>query len=353
MLAGATASLTTALCASPICSAYCQWALVRRACRRRCDGVAALRAVPLFAVHAMLPLLFDGGTAAVVASLLAATLYTWWASMKVAALLLSSSGPLAAYADAPPVQFWCVFFLPVTAVVSRDAGTGRSNRALPHALAFVTKLSLALLCFAALNPAGDGLPVSTLLSPGHLLGDLSWLAVVLLAASGLMDISNAIAELAGVHVLPSFDAPLLACSLTDFWGRRWNLTASRLLRDCVYRPCHEYLGWSRPWALGAAFAVSGAAHELIVWYGSGSSYASTRGQWFAFFLVQGGLAAAERSSRRVIPIHIPHAVSRALTIGILVATARRLFLPPAYELRWPFLMSDAALWPFRRASRAA
>ena len=101
--------------------------------------------------------------------------------------------------------------------------------------------------------------------------------------------------------------------------------------------------WPRPWALGAAFAVSGAAHELIVWYGSGNSYAATRGQWLAFFLVQGVLAAAERSGRRAIPIGVPRILSRGLTICSLVATARHLFLPPAYKLRWPFLMSDAAL----------
>ena len=111
IIAGAAASLAVLGAVSPLCSAYCQCLLVGPACRRRCDRVAALRAVPLFAVHAMLPLLFDGSTAAVVASLLAATLYTWWASMKVAALLLSCSGPLAEYADAPPIQFWVVFFL--------------------------------------------------------------------------------------------------------------------------------------------------------------------------------------------------------------------------------------------------
>lgn len=309
-------------------------------------------------MHAMLPLIFDAGTAAVVSALLAATLYTWWASMKVAALLISSSGPLAEYADAPASQFWCVFFLPVTPIRGDSSPTRRRAdsprklrlyRARPHAGAFCAKLLVMLALFVLLNPRGDELPIILLLSPGLVLGDLAWLMVVLLAASALMDISSALAEALGVRVLPAFDQPLLASSLTSFWAHRWNLTASRLLRECAYRPCREYLGLPRPLAIGVAFGVSGVAHELIVWYGSGDAYASVRGRWLAFFSVQGMLTAAEHAGRTVLvaklgATRLPHSMwSRLWAAGALLGTARLLFLPPAYRLKWPFLMSDAAL----------
>ena len=41
--------------------------------------------------------------------------------------------------------------------------------------------------------------------------------------------------LIGLKIAPHFDAPYLSSSLTDFWSRRWNLTASNALRFLVRR----------------------------------------------------------------------------------------------------------------------
>ena len=109
-----------------------------------------------------------------------------------------------------------------------------------------------------------------------------------------MDVAGLLATLSGLSVLPAFYSPLLATSTSNFWGRRWNLTAVRLLRAGVYRPA-RLLGAPRPLAVGLSFAVSGVAHELIVWYSSssGAAYAAVRGQWLAFFLVQAPIVVAE------------------------------------------------------------
>ena len=37
----------------------------------------------------------------------------------------------------------------------------------------------------------------------------------------------------GLRIAPHFDQPYLTCSLTDFWSRRWNLTAGNTLRFLV------------------------------------------------------------------------------------------------------------------------
>jgi hypothetical protein len=40
----------------------------------------------------------------------------------------------------------------------------------------------------------------------------------------------------GVRLRPHFRQPYLSVSLADFWARRWNMTASSLLREVVYEP---------------------------------------------------------------------------------------------------------------------
>jgi hypothetical protein len=45
------------------------------------------------------------------------------------------------------------------------------------------------------------------------------------------------AALIGLRIAPHFDKPYLASSLTDFWSRRWNLTAGNALRFMVRASC--------------------------------------------------------------------------------------------------------------------
>ena len=69
----------------------------------------------------------------------------------------------------------------------------------------------------------------------------------------------------------------LCSSLTDFWSRRWNLTAGNALRFLVYDPISEgrliRRAGSAPTTsravrragVVASFVVSGMVHELIFW----------------------------------------------------------------------------------------
>ncbi|KAJ6429979.1 hypothetical protein OIU84_021400 [Salix udensis] len=67
---------------------------------------------------------------------------------------------------------------------------------------------------------------------------------------------------------PPSNEPYLSTSLQDFWGRRWNLMVTNLLRHTVYKPVRSSLGsllgqWAPLPAVAASFLVSGLMHELL------------------------------------------------------------------------------------------
>jgi hypothetical protein len=60
--------------------------------------------------------------------------------------------------------------------------------------------------------------------------------------------------------LPHGSAPPLATSLSDFWGRRWNLWMSDWFRQMIFRPLQ-----ARPvLALLVVFLISGVIHEWVI-----------------------------------------------------------------------------------------
>ncbi|CAA3010826.1 Long-chain-alcohol O-fatty-acyltransferase [Olea europaea subsp. europaea] len=73
----------------------------------------------------------------------------------------------------------------------------------------------------------------------------------------------------GLDLEPQFNEPYLATSLQDFWGRRWNLMVTSILRPTVYHPVRRIstriLGsrWAKPLAILTTFLVSGLMHEPL------------------------------------------------------------------------------------------
>ncbi|KAK1381901.1 Acyl-CoA sterol acyl transferase 1 [Heracleum sosnowskyi] len=135
-----------------------------------------------------------------------------------------------------------------------------------------------------------------------------------------------------VELEPQFNEPYLATSLQDFWGKRWNLMVSNILKPTVFEPTRSISTGlvGRKLAvfpgLLATFFVSGLMHELVFY-----NYGRQRTRWEVlwFFLIHGlslciemGLKKAENGKFRLPPM-----VSGPLTV-MYVVTSFWLFFPP-------------------------
>ncbi|KAH6826922.1 hypothetical protein C2S53_009158 [Perilla frutescens var. hirtella] len=138
--------------------------------------------------------------------------------------------------------------------------------------------------------------------------------------------------LLGAELEPQFNEPYLSTSLQDFWGRRWNLMVTRILRPTVYLPA---LHWSarivgRKWAplpaVMSTFVVSGFMHELIFYY-LGRVKPTWEITWF--FLLHGTCLAAEIVVKKAVNgrWRLPRAVGTILTVGFVLMTSSWLFFP--------------------------
>ncbi|GBG34192.1 Acyl-CoA--sterol O-acyltransferase 1 [Hondaea fermentalgiana] len=78
--------------------------------------------------------------------------------------------------------------------------------------------------------------------------------VILDSALGLVTSQMAI------EVPPAQNSPLLAQSVAEFWGKRWNLLVQELLESYIYIPLRTRLNLARPFAVMATFVASGLIH---------------------------------------------------------------------------------------------
>uniref|UniRef100_A0A1J3E7J3 Acyl-CoA--sterol O-acyltransferase 1 n=1 Tax=Noccaea caerulescens TaxID=107243 RepID=A0A1J3E7J3_NOCCA len=129
---------------------------------------------------------------------------------------------------------------------------------------------------------------------------------------------------------PHFNEPYLATSLQDFWGKRWNLMVSEIMRPTVYEPVLRWSVFPRKWASApaafATFVVSGIMHELIFFY-----MGRLRPSWgmMSFFLLHGVSTMAEIALKKAVNRRwrLPTPVARTLTVLFVFATGVLLFFP--------------------------
>jgi alginate O-acetyltransferase complex protein AlgI len=133
----------------------------------------------------------------------------------------------------------------------------------------------------------------------------------------------------GIGVRPLFRAPLLAHSLGEFWGRRWNLAFSEMAAAVVYRPLAARHG--RAAGVAAAFALSGVLHELAI----SVPVRAGIGLPFLYFALHGGLVLLEDALARR-GLRLSGAAARIWTLWWLALPLLALFHP--YFLR-------AVVWP--------
>ena len=93
----------------------------------------------------------------------------------------------------------------------------------------------------------------------------------------------------GINAQAIMAQPLASRSLSEFWGKRWNLGFRQLAFDIIFRPLHRRIG-----AAGASvlvFLASGLIHDLVISLPARGGYGLPTG----YFLFQGFGVMLERS----------------------------------------------------------
>ncbi|KAJ6385248.1 hypothetical protein OIU77_028436 [Salix suchowensis] len=145
-------------------------------------------------------------------------------------------------------------------------------------------------------------------------------------------------NLLGLELEPQFNEPYFATSLQDFWGCRWNLVVTSILRPTVYEPIRaigsHLVGrkWAPLPAVFATFVVSAMMHELIFFY-----LGRVRPNWEIswFFLLHGFCLTAEIAIKKVLNDRwqLPKTISTILTVGFIMSTGFWLFFPKFVEYK--------------------
>ncbi|CAK9322363.1 unnamed protein product [Citrullus colocynthis] len=274
----------------------------------------------------------------------------WLASFKLL-LFAFGKGPLCCSAASSSLRrFLAVGSLPIE-IPDHEPPKDRSNPGPVLPLSFSAKLGFLILTIIAINFKNHFHPNAYLIFLCLVIYFL--LEILIGSASALVKATL------GVELLPYFDEPYLSDSLQDFWGRRWNLMTSRILRLSVYDPCRKLtvgVVGRRPaaiLALTATFAVSGLMHELIYFY---MGRLAPTWEVTCFFLLHGVCLAAEMAIKSGVGgrFRLPGVVSVPLTIGFVVTTSFWLFFPQFLRFKADVRMFEehAALGAFVKSVMA-
>jgi hypothetical protein len=123
-----------------------------------------------------------------------------------------------------------------------------------------------------------------------LLGWIGMLGIILFLHFGTFHILSLLWRCAGVDAPPIMQSPLAATSLSDFWGRRWNLGFRQLTHRLVFTPVRRSMG--TPAAILLSFLASGLIHDLVISLPARGGY----GLPTLYFLIQGVGVLIERSA---------------------------------------------------------
>ena len=169
-------------------------------------------------------------------------------------------------------------------------------------------------------------------------GWLGMLGLILLLHFGTFQIVGLLWQSIGVDAKPIMSAPLRSASLSEFWGRRWNLGFRQLAYDLIFRPLH------RRWGAGGAgfvvFVASGLIHDVVISVPARGGY----GLPTAYFMLQ-GLGVAVEHSTFGKHVGLRQGVPGWLFMAVFTAGPVFLLFHPPFVLRviLPFMKAIHAL----------
>jgi hypothetical protein len=94
----------------------------------------------------------------------------------------------------------------------------------------------------------------------------------------------------GVDAEPIMSKPILSKTLSEFWGKRWNLGFRQLAHEFIFRPLHKRTGVAMAGLL--VFIASGMIHDLVISLPARGGYGLPTG----YFILQGLGVTLERSA---------------------------------------------------------
>lgn len=125
--------------------------------------------------------------------------------------------------------------------------------------------------------------------PAPIRGWVGMTGILFVLHFGAFDLLSLMWRANGVNAKPIMDWPVLATSVSDFWGRRWNLAFRDLTHRYLFRPLTARFGAKA--ALFIGFLFSGLVHDLVI---SLPAHGGCGGPTL-FFLLQGIAIFVERS----------------------------------------------------------
>lgn len=168
-------------------------------------------------------------------------------------------------------------------------------------------------------------------------GWLGLFGLILLLHFGSFDLIACFWQRIGIAAQPIMAKPILSTTLSEFWGKRWNLGFRQLAYDLIFRPLHKKIG-PGPASL-LVFLASGLIHDLVISLPARGGY----GLPTAYFIFQGLAVMLERSAagRR---FGLDHGLSGWVFMFVVAAGPAFWLFHPPFVLR--------VILPFMHAIRA-
>ncbi len=157
---------------------------------------------------------------------------------------------------------------------------------------------------------------------GLLAGWVGMVGMIFLLHFGSFDLVALFWQRQGIAAPPLMRAPVLAGSLGEFWGRRWNSGFRDLVFGASFAPLKRRLG-ARTASL-TIFLISGVIHDLVISVPAGGGY----GLPTAYFALQGAGLLAEHARGSALARWRGRWQGRVWTWIVVAGPAFWLFHPP-------------------------